>query len=302
MPATMRRRIQWGAVVGVVALLSACNGRESVTGGYGSGVVTGKVTMAAGVSNSSPAGVRLSVAGTGVSRVLGPDGNFLFAGVPERAELRFTREDGISASLTVAADGAPLTIELSPTSASRSSRVRAVNPIQPPYSEFEGTIRTSGTASIVVTDSHKIDVTILLNDATVIRHGDTTIAAGDLKAGDRIHVKATFKDNTYTATLILVQDTGSGDSSGDSGNQGGTTMTANGTVKSVGSGQLVVTTVPHGDVTVQVDGSTVIRRQGSIITLADITAGDEVNTMGTRVDDHTEKAIQIEVRGVSGHH
>jgi hypothetical protein len=258
--------------------------------------------MAAGLP-SSPAGVRLSVIGTGATMVLGPDGRFLFSGVPERAELRFTREDGISATMSVVANGAPLAIELAPASASRSSRSRAVNPIQPPYSEFEGTIKTPGTASIVVTDSHKIDVTILLTDATVIRHGDTTIAAADLKAGDRIHVKATFKDNTYTATLILVQNTGS-DSSGDdgSGSQGGTTMTANGTVTATGSGQLTVSTVPHGEVTVQVDGSTIIRKQGTIITLADIMVGDEVNTLGTRVDDHTEKATQIEVRGVSGHH
>jgi hypothetical protein len=238
--------------------------------------------------------------------VLGPEGNFLFSGVPERAELRFTREDGISATMSVVANGGHLAIELAPSSASHSGRVRAVNPIQPPYSEFEGTIKTPGTASIVVTDSHKADVTILLTDATVIRHGDTTIAAADLKAGDRIHVKATFKDNTYTATLILVQNSGSDDSSGDNGSQGGsqggTTMTANGTVTATGSGQLTVSTVPHGDVTVQVDGSTIIRKQGAIITLADIKVGDEVNTMGTRVDDHTEKATQIEVRGVSGHH
>ena len=56
------------------------------------------------------------------------------------------------------------------------------------------------------------------------------------------------------------------------------------------------------DVTVKVDASTIIRKQVSIITLADIKAGDEVNTMGTRVDDHTEQARQIEVRGSSGHH
>jgi len=303
MPAITRRRNLWGAVAAVVVLLSACNGRESVTGGYGSGVVTGTVTMAAGLP-SSPAGVRLSVAGTGATMVLGPDGNFLFSGVPERAELRFTREDGISATMSVVANGVPLSIELGPASASHSGRVRAVNPIQPPYSEFEGTIKTPGTASIVVTDSHKADVTILLNDATVIRHGDTAIAAADLKAGDQIHVKATFQDHTYTATLILVQNSGSGDSSGDggSGSEGGTTMTANGTVTATGSGQLTVSTVPHGDVTVQVDGSTIIRKQGDIITLADIHVGDEVNTLGTRVDDHTEKATQIEVRGVSGHH
>lgn len=303
MPATTTQWKRWGAVVAVVVLLGACNGRESVTGGYGSGVVTGKVTMAAGVSNSSPAGVRLSVAGTGISVVLAEDGTFALSGVPDRAELRFTREtDGLSASFTVNANGAPLAIELAPNNAHSSGRVRAVNPIQPPYSEFEGLIKTPGATSLVVTDSHGKDVTIQLSDSTVIRHGDTTIAAADLKAGDRVHVKATLKDSVYTATLVLVQNSGDDSSGDDGGEHGGTTMTANGTVKAVGAGQLTVTTAPNGDVTVKVDGSTIIRKQGDIITLADIKVGDGVNTMGTRVDDHTELARQIEVRGSSGHH
>lgn len=300
---TSTRWKQWGTVIAVVMVLTACNGRESVTGGYGSGVVTGKVTMAAGLSSDSPAGVRLSVAGTGISTVLTADGTFALSGVPDKAELRFSREDGINTSVLVAANGAPVSIQLSPNGGGKSGRVRAVNPIQPPYSEFEGTIKTPGTTQIVVTDSHQKDVTIRLTDSTVIRHGDTTIAAADLKAGDRIHVKATLKDNVYTATLVLVQNQADDTNGGDDGEgQGGTTMTANGTVKSVGSSSLVVTTVPKGDVTVQVDSSTTIRKQGNLITLADIKAGDEVNTMGTRIDDHTEKARQIEVRGSSGHH
>src|SRR5436309_6976078 len=108
---TSMRTKQWGMAIAVVVLLGACNGRESVTGGYGSGVVTGKVTMAAGLSNGSPAGVRLSVAGTGISTVLAADGTFTLVGVPDRAELRFSREDGISASVMVAANGVPVSIE-----------------------------------------------------------------------------------------------------------------------------------------------------------------------------------------------
>src|SRR5256885_13461930 len=101
MPATTRRRNLWGAVAVVVVLLSACNGRESVTGGYGRGVVTGTVTMAAGVSNRSPAGVRLSGAGTGATMGLGPAGPLLFSAVPERAALRIPREDVIAAGTNV---------------------------------------------------------------------------------------------------------------------------------------------------------------------------------------------------------
>jgi hypothetical protein len=57
---------------------------------------------------------------------------------------------------------------------------------------------------------------------------------------------------------------------------------------------------------VQVDANTIIRKQGAIVHLADIKVGDGVNTMGTRVDDHTLLARQIEVRGNGkdggGHH
>ncbi len=63
---------------------------------------------------------------------------------------------------------------------------------------------------------------------------------------------------------------------------------------------LSVSTVPKGDV--MVDSNTVIRKQGDRITLSDIHVHDQVNTMGTRIDDHTLQARQIEVCGVSGRH
>ena len=49
------------------------------------------------------------------------------------------------------------------------------------------------------------------------------------------------------------------------------------------------------------EGHFFIKKQGVHITLADIHVGDEVNTMGKKIDDLTLQARQIEVRGVSGH-
>jgi len=150
--------------------------------------------------------------------------------------------------------------------------------------------------SLVVTDSHGTDVTVKLVATTVIRHGDTAIAAADLKAGDRVHVKVLVDGEVKTATLVLVQNQGNGEDD-DAGDKGGETATANGLVKSVGGDSLVVASVPKGDVTVQVGADTIIKKQGDRIALADIKAGDEVNAMGTRVDEQTIKARQIEVRG-----
>jgi hypothetical protein len=231
-----------------------------------------------------------------MSTLLGPDGRFTFAGMPDNAELHFMRAaDGIDARLGVPSSGS-LTIELNSNSA--RGRKRAVPSVPAVQLQIEGTVVTATADSLTVHSSHGEDVTVKLTDTTVIRHGQTPIAAADLKTGDRVHVKANVSGDTKTATEVIVQNEGEDDGSED----GGTTMTANGTVKSVGTDSLVVSTVPKGDVTVQVDASTDIKKQGDHITLAGIHAGDEVNTMGTKVDDHTLKARQIEVRGKGKDH
>ena len=287
------RMARWAVVVVAVIALAGCRKHESMTGTYGAGVITGQVVMAAGTS-ASPEGVRVSVVGTGMSTLLGPDGRFTFSSVPEDAQLHFMRAtDGIDARFAVPPQRS-FTVELNGTSA-KAGRKRAAGPGQ--ELQIEGDIVTPGTDSIVVHSSHNEDVKVMLTDTTVIRHGQTPIAAADLKAGDHVHVKATVKDDVKTATEVIVQNEGE-DDGGDDAN----TRTANGTVKSVGSDSLVVSTVPKGDVTVQVDSSTIIRKQGVLIGLSDIHAGDEVNTMGTKVDDHTLKARQIEVRGTSKGH
>ena len=283
-------------VVAAVLVLTGCRGHEAITGGYGSGGVAGVVTMAVGMPNSSPLGVRVSVSGTGMSAVLGTDGRFSFFGVPENPELTFSRDD-LSARIKVEGSSAPLQIELNSNSAHLGRR--RATPSQP-QTEVEGLITAVSDAEITVHDSHNQDVTAKITDATIIRKGDQVLHAADLHLNDRVHMKVTASGDTKTATLIILQNP---DDNGDDDNSNTSqTMTANGTVKEVGSGQLTVSTVPKGDVVVKVDDHTIIRKQGDRITLDAIHAGDQVNSMGTRVDDHTLLAKQIEVRGVSGHH
>jgi hypothetical protein len=62
---------------------------------------------------------------------------------------------------------------------------------------------------------------------------------------------------------------------------------------------LRVLSQPKGEVTVQTDAKTIIKKQSQRITVAEIKPGDEVNCLGTRVDDHALQARQIEVRGSS---
>lgn len=282
-------------VVAAVVVLTGCRGHEAITGGYGSGGVAGVVTMAVGMSNSNPQGVRVSVSGTGMSAVLGTDGRFSFFGVPENPELTFSRDD-LSARIRVQSTSAALQIELTSNSANLG-RHRAT-PSQPQM-EVEGLITAVSDTEITVHDSHNQDVTAKITDATIIRKGDQILHAADLHPNDRVHMKVTASGDTKTATLIILQNP---DDNGDDGSNTSQTMTANGTVKEVGSGQLTVSTVPKGDVVVKVDDHTIIRKQGAVITLDGIHVNDQVNTMGTRIDDHTLLARQIEVRGVSGHH
>lgn len=274
------------AVLGLAVIaLFGCNGRESVTGSYGNRVVAGQVAMAAGMFNSSPAGVRVTVGATGMSAVLDATGNFMFVDVPENAELHFTRaEDGIDARLSLDALPGPLSIVLGSNGASTGRR-RSVGVA--PTTQYEGLVQKISDTEIQING-----ITLKITDKTMIRKGNTDLKPSDIKVGDRVHVQA----QGNVALQIMLQNPG--DDTGDDSGGTSATMTANGTVTEVSTDSLKVSTVPKGIVTVQVDSSTIIRKQGTIIHLDGIHVNDQVNTMGTRVDDHTLKATQIEVRGV----
>src|SRR6476619_3087104 len=108
-------------IVVAMALVS-CNRHEStITGTYGQRVVSGQVVMASGVADSSPAGVEVSVVGTGMSVTLAADGRFTFVGVPDGAELSFRRADGIDARLSAKSS---FVVELSNSSANSGSSRR----------------------------------------------------------------------------------------------------------------------------------------------------------------------------------
>jgi hypothetical protein len=281
----------------VVVAVTACRRDEhSVTGSYGSSIVTGQVTMASSIANGSPAGVQVTVAGTGMTTILGADGRFAFSGVPEDAKLHFTRADGIDAVMALNHSGT-VSVELAANTASTSGggRRRAVG--SAPQLEIEGPIKTASATSLVVTAARtKQDVTVALTSTTVIRKGDVTVAAADLKAGDQVHVRATVVNNTATATLVIVQqpETEKGD------DNGANVVTANGIVASVAADAMVVHRANGSDVNVKVGSTTDIKKHGVAIPFSSIKAGDHVEVRGTKVDDKTVQAVQIEVEDAPG--
>lgn len=186
------------------------------------------------------------------------------------------------------------------TTALGATRHRAAAPSNP-VTEYEGVIKTAAAGSIVVTTSHKVDVTFSITTTTIIRKGETAVDPATLAAGDRVHVKATSADNVNTATLIIVQDA---DTSGD---DPANAVTANGYVKSVATDSIVVHRAEGTDVTVMVTDGTAIKKYGQTIHLADIKVGDHVEALGTPVDPTTIAALQIEVENGNpsednGHH
>src|SRR5258708_33367467 len=79
------------------------------------------------------------------------------------------------------------------TSALGATRHRAAAP-SAPVTEYEGVIKTAAPGSIVVTTSHKVDVTFAIAPTTIIRKGETAVDPGTLALGDRVHAKATGAD------------------------------------------------------------------------------------------------------------
>jgi hypothetical protein len=289
-------RIQSIGILFTISLLllgAACNDHErSVTGSYGNGVISGAVTMAAGLG--SPSGVEVSVAGTGMTMVIGEDGRFVFAGVPENAVLQFRRSgDGIDQSITLPSSRGSIAVELSRTTVTLGRRRGAPSV---PVLEVEGTIVSVSADTLVVASSHKTDVEMKLTSDTKIRKGSTPLTAADLKAGDRVHVKASVAGEVKTALEVILRNE---ENEGD-GDEDAHTATANGIVASVGASEMVVHRANGDDVTVQVDAATLIRKYGQPVTFAEIKAGDHVECRGTRVDDHTIKAVQIEVENAPG--
>ncbi|MDQ3282911.1 MAG: DUF5666 domain-containing protein, partial [Acidobacteriota bacterium] len=153
--------------------------------------------------------------------------------------------------------------------------------------EFEGTVVSVTATQLVLTDSRAGEVTFVLNASTVIRKGSAPIAATDIKPGMRVHVKATASADgaTKTATLVLVQETRSGEDE----------VRLSGTITAIGGTTLTVKT-ETSSVTVQTDASTRIEKAGKPATLAGLNSGDRVKVEGKKSGENSVLATQIEVR------
>ena len=122
----------------------------------------------------------------------------------------------------------------------------------------------------------------------MIRKGNTTFTPADLKAGDRVHVKASVgADGLLTAFEIMLQN---GDTSGD----GGQTKELEGLITAVSDTSITVmnasTAKPE---TAAITKSTIIRKGNTPLTAKDLKVGDRVHVKTTTNADGTLTATEI---------
>ena len=115
--------------------------------------------------------------------------------------LFFSRKDGINASGSVSPGTSSVLVYLQKTEANIVATGQSKR-------ELEGPITAISSSSITVNDaSTGGPVTAAITSSTVIRKGNQTLSATDLKVGDRVHVKASVNaDGSLTAFEIMFQN------------------------------------------------------------------------------------------------
>jgi hypothetical protein len=286
-------------IVTALMALAACRGeRATITGEYGAGVVAGQVAVN-GLQDNSPAGVQVSVRGTGMTTTLAGDGTFTFAGVPEGAVLVFHRADGIDSTLELKESSGFINVSLSPAGATQQSssssggRRRSASSGAREY-QFEGVVRSASATELVVFTSHNEEVTVTLNIATVVRKGQTAVDPATLTVGTRVHVKATKSNDVYTATLVIVQEEDDGEDDGGGQRE---TKEYEGLVRSASDTQLVIFDSHSQEVTFVLDASTVIRKGQTTVAGSTLQEGDRVHVKATTTADGTKTATEVIVQG-----
>lgn len=275
----------------IVSLGTSCSrgGENSVTGlPNGNRSLSGQVQTVGDLAGSSPAGINVS--SNGQIAVTDAAGRFGFTSLPEKnVQLAFSRTDGVNATAMVSATASAVVVELQKTRASVTTTATGQT------RELEGTIASIDEAKIVVNNaSTKSEVTALIDESTVIRKGNLTLAVTDLKAGDRVHVKTfTNADGELVAREIKLQNSADDDDDDD----GGQLKELEGTIAEVSETSITVNNAStRGPVTATITTATVIRKGNTRLTWEDLKKGDRVHVKTTAAADGALTAREIRLQ------
>jgi hypothetical protein len=247
----------------------------------GERVLTGQVVPVGNLAGASPAGI--NVMSSGQVAVTDDAGRFAFMGLAaDNVQLAFSRADGINASGSVSASASSVVVHLEKTRATIVETGQSKR-------ELEGLITEISPTSITVNDaSTGGPVTATIASSTVIRKGNQALTAGDLKVGDRVHVKASVNaDGSLTAFEIMLQQSGTGSG-------GGQTKELEGLITAVSETSITVNNASTGGpVTAAITKSTVIRKGNTSLTANDLKVGDRVHVKTSANGDGSLTATEI---------
>jgi hypothetical protein len=158
--------------------------------------------------------------------------------------------------------------------------------------EVEGTISAVSASSISVTPKKGgADVTVNVDAATRIRRDGKVVLISVLQMGDKVSVK--YNKTTMLASRVDAKAKKTSDNSNSSSNKNGE---VNGVISSVGAGTVTITPKKGGAaITISVDGTTRIKRNGKTVDAGGLQAGDKVEV---KYNKTTMLASKIEAKGV----
>lgn len=145
----------------------------------------------------------------------------------------------------------------------------------------------SGSNTISTYKNNEVTIT-LSSDIRIVYKDKTTPTIADIPIGAQIQVGGTITGGALTATKIEVQKEEAKESTSQ------TKFELNGTVKSVGNGELVITVKSTNkltasfrgkDATVKTAANTVITKDDGQVALSEIAAGDKVHVSGVYKDN-----------------
>lgn len=254
--------------------------------GTGSATITGTLASltAASLRPAAAATITVTVTGTSITATVSPGGTFVIDGVPSgTVELHFTGS-GVDARAQIhdvaEHEDIHVVVHVSGTNATLTITSRGPrNEV-----ELEGLITSinSQTRTLVVNST-----TVNVPGGAVIRHGDRTIAFGDLKPGQRVHVRGTMNGQVLQAIEVKLQDENAGEDAGEA--------EVSGLVSGL-TGSCPSLTLMVGSTKVTTDTSTQLEHG----TCAQVANGVKVEAVGTRQSDGSIRAARLELDIDSG--
>ncbi len=285
------KSIRLGLVAMALVALVACEQEVPFTGSFGDGLVSGQVFLGGDLEGSSPAGIQASIPGTGMELVLAADGRFLFSGVPEDAEIRFSRSsDGISASYQLGRADGELYLEVTRNSA-RRSRAR---PVTARATQLEGLILEVSDTSISVNAAGKGNTVAVIDADTVIRKGNQPLTPADLSVGDRVHIVAQPEGDTFIAKIITLQMDLDGSEERERQE-----IELEGLILTASETEIQVDAAGRGPTVVAITPETLIRKGHRLMTPDELEEGWRVHVKASQGEDGLEARLII-VQNMNG--